>query len=584
MDDITVQGSSDIKQLTFGRIDPIVAPGIVSNHTHAIVGGSAYGVSTTWELAVEAECTTMPVQKDKSNYWLAPIYYIWENGSLSAVPISTTNITYLLRPPANDTVKEFPRDFSMLAGNSKRTTSDPTQASKMDAWVWFECQPSDGSTIVKSYGFPNRACSSVKAVLNFPWCWNGKDLSPHGPEGPTTNAHVGYGRGFGDADWVECANPDYPVRLPRITMEVTFDLTSFPYRNGSLSLSFGDTVGYGLHGDFLNGWPVNYLRDVFDVRAQCRAQQIGGTGNENCTVALADFDATAARNCIVRNAEVPNEHVGLDVPILIFPGCHNVQAGPLIPACTNTTYLSSDHPNMTHTDNYWGPDHIPFIAASTAAVVVKKKTYVGAIVGGILGGLAMIFTFLLVLFFRRRRQHRRQGELLSDIHPKDQTPPDFSNEGPLPPPKHYEPSVVGSYELSPSGMSATPPTSENRSFYGGFVDASNNNNSRVEELDTLHPLTIPTSSTVPRPSSDHSASPACSSPAPSSVQSYAQRSTPATPVGWRGKSMAERRRESTTTITSEGGGSSGEHGGQVREMRTVTGRKPDCFSAVCYFL
>jgi hypothetical protein len=63
-----------------GRIDPIVNPGGLSSHSHAIVGGSNIGVDSSYESMINSACTSCEVQADKSAYW-APILYVLGSAS-----------------------------------------------------------------------------------------------------------------------------------------------------------------------------------------------------------------------------------------------------------------------------------------------------------------------------------------------------------------------------------------------------------------------------------------------------------------------------------------------------------------------
>lgn len=54
------------------RMDPVVFPGVVSPHTHTLVGGSNIGISSTYETLINSACTSCEIQADKSAYW-APL-------------------------------------------------------------------------------------------------------------------------------------------------------------------------------------------------------------------------------------------------------------------------------------------------------------------------------------------------------------------------------------------------------------------------------------------------------------------------------------------------------------------------------
>lgn len=49
------------------RLDPIVDPGKVGGHVHAILGGSNFGSEYTPDISHASNCTTAPFVKDNSN-------------------------------------------------------------------------------------------------------------------------------------------------------------------------------------------------------------------------------------------------------------------------------------------------------------------------------------------------------------------------------------------------------------------------------------------------------------------------------------------------------------------------------------
>jgi hypothetical protein len=56
--------------LAVENLDPIVTPNAQASHMHRIVGGSAFGASYNFATYSSASCSQLPVQADKSNYWM----------------------------------------------------------------------------------------------------------------------------------------------------------------------------------------------------------------------------------------------------------------------------------------------------------------------------------------------------------------------------------------------------------------------------------------------------------------------------------------------------------------------------------
>lgn len=51
------------------RIDPLVNPGKPSEHAHAIHGGAAFSMTSTYDDLRNSQCTSCAVEEDKSAYW-----------------------------------------------------------------------------------------------------------------------------------------------------------------------------------------------------------------------------------------------------------------------------------------------------------------------------------------------------------------------------------------------------------------------------------------------------------------------------------------------------------------------------------
>lgn len=82
------------RELVRARLDPIVSPGKVSSHVHAVLGGSNFGPTVSSAGLRQSQCSTISTQQDKSAYWTAPPYGKNKDGTFSALPLEDTAIYY----------------------------------------------------------------------------------------------------------------------------------------------------------------------------------------------------------------------------------------------------------------------------------------------------------------------------------------------------------------------------------------------------------------------------------------------------------------------------------------------------------
>ena len=158
--------------------------------------------------------------------------------------------------------------FRMISGTPTLRSYDPNSFAQQA--VSFLCLDFDHGTPPPFTGLPSTpsGCpNGVRAQINFPSCWDGKNA-----DSPDHKSHVAFPSGGPDKG--TCSDPKYPKTLPRIFSEVgnlhicfvrQLNLWDFPKiyfatpdfksvlnqaKNPSQPFVFaqGDPTGYGYHG------------------------------------------------------------------------------------------------------------------------------------------------------------------------------------------------------------------------------------------------------------------------------------------------------------------------------------------------
>ena len=165
-------------------------------------------------------------------------------------------------------------------------------------------------------GFANTRCpDGLRAQVFFPSCWDGVNL-----DSPDHKSHMAYPDGIDNG---QCPLT-HPVHLVSIFYEVYFNVAPFNalFDGGRFVLANGDSTGYGLHGDFMNGWDHDVLSRAV---ATCNADS--GV-IEDCPVFQNEnrFNADADMNACSATDPIPGDVTRTTVPFL--PGCVAVTGGP----------------------------------------------------------------------------------------------------------------------------------------------------------------------------------------------------------------------------------------------------------------
>jgi len=134
----------------------------------------------------------------------------------------------------------------------------------------------------------------------------------------------------------------HPVHMISIFYEIHYDTALFKDQwNGTqhpFVFSNGDATGYGLHGDFLNGWDVAVLQNAVDT---CNAS----SGSVEECLAVSQFSVAESQQCQIP-ATVKEETGGV---LQKLPGCNTVTRGPdraPAPPCTDDAIFGANSPNF----------------------------------------------------------------------------------------------------------------------------------------------------------------------------------------------------------------------------------------------
>ncbi|KAH9978299.1 hypothetical protein BJV74DRAFT_780833 [Russula compacta] len=296
------------------RVDPIIDPGGPSGHVHTIMGSNAIGYNTNFQDLQNSQCTTCQVTADKSAYWIPHLYYQYGNGSFQTVSHGGMLVYYLQRNAPSEIVKPFPDGLRIFTGDAAVRNYTGTPESQAISWL---CVDFNNPGAQQTSGFTNTNCpDGLRAQVFFPACWDGVNL-----DSPDHKSHMAYPAQIDDG----LCPPTHPVHLVSLFYEVWFSVAPFNGLNdgGRFVLANGDPTGYGLHGDFMDGWDKNVLAQAVesctDSSGDINACGVFTGGN-----LLASDDQMAA--CYAPNP-LPNEPID-NVVVPYLPGCVAVTNGP----------------------------------------------------------------------------------------------------------------------------------------------------------------------------------------------------------------------------------------------------------------
>ncbi|WWC87576.1 uncharacterized protein L201_002466 [Kwoniella dendrophila CBS 6074] len=332
------------RSIAVTRLDPIVNPNAPSSHLHRIHGSSYFTANLTSAKDMQslAKCTTTVVQDDKSAYWVAELYYQWPNGSLSSIPLDRTSLYYFQKAPTGVPIYPFPDNYNLVAGDPMRRSINYTDANT--GALWWQCYRGEDGADSKNHGFPSTSCSGgLVQAIQFPSCWDGVYA-----DNADYTSHVAYP--VDGTNGNKC--PDaFPKKFITLQFETVFAVQKFPF-NGAGKVTWvlanGDTSGYGIHADFMNGWKEETLQGVLDDCRYMNSTNFAAAADDpaNCPHLNKTIDLDVTYGCRLQT-QIVDEDVGELNPIQYLPGCNGIWSGNNSkPACP-PNHLEGGYLEMT---------------------------------------------------------------------------------------------------------------------------------------------------------------------------------------------------------------------------------------------
>ena len=224
--------------------DPIVHPGQPgASHLHSFIGNTTTdAASTTANLALGGStCGKGMDQVDRSAYWVPALL---RNGRPVSGSGQRADVYYFVGDKPIP-VQPLPLGLRMIAGDGSATSP---QSSKL---VHYNCNQTKGGTEVVADSATIPSCPAgtyITAKIEFPSCWNGRDL-----DSPDHRSHMAYP--------VHGACPaDHPVRLPSVGYRIRWLGASGP----AWQYSLASGSQFSMHADFWNVWQPGIMRWLVD--------------------------------------------------------------------------------------------------------------------------------------------------------------------------------------------------------------------------------------------------------------------------------------------------------------------------------
>lgn len=194
-----------------------------------------------------------------------------------------------------------------------RVTQSGTSATTFSTYVYDHTVKPENSADVQ-----HNCPDGLRAQVNFPTCWDGKNI-----DSGDHRSHLAWPIGADNNGGGPCP-ASHPVKIVQLFYEFVFQVQDFPFNPAGYPTwvwANGDTTGYGLHADFINGWPklqngTNVLQRAIN---ECNINNGVGGNLQDCPPFQGLINNQQAGGCRPEN-ELVDELVGLSQEIAKLPG------------------------------------------------------------------------------------------------------------------------------------------------------------------------------------------------------------------------------------------------------------------------
>ena len=228
--------------------DPIVYPGQAGkSHLHSFFGNTQmYGNTDLSKITTTGNSTCGGGILNRTGYWV-PTMILPDGTPLAPIENQVYYKTGFQGVDGKD-IKPFPTGLRMIAGSAAST--GPQQ------YITYDCKDIGGTN---GYSIPSCPAGSVLQMhVQFPQCWNGKDL-----DSADHKAHMTYPTWGPVAGQNGAGCPStHPVALPEIGFNIWYRVPA-GQSSGAWKLSsdrYQGPGGYSGHGDWINGWNTEIMQ------------------------------------------------------------------------------------------------------------------------------------------------------------------------------------------------------------------------------------------------------------------------------------------------------------------------------------